>query len=146
MDASGALFVGGTNRGWGSRGPKDFAIERLNWTGLLPFEIHTMRLIQNGFRLTFTKPVNKTIAADPQNYELETYAYIYRDQYGSPEVDQTKPIISEVRVADDGLSVELLIDGLEVGHVHELHARGIRAHSGEPLLHAAAYYTLNYLL
>ena len=24
MDASGALMVGGTNRGWGSRGVKDF--------------------------------------------------------------------------------------------------------------------------
>ena len=33
MDPSGPLFVGGTNRGWGSRGPKAFAIQRVDWTG-----------------------------------------------------------------------------------------------------------------
>jgi glucose/arabinose dehydrogenase len=145
LDPSGALFVGGTNRGWGSRGPKDFAIERLNWTGKLPFEIHTMRVTENGFRLTFTKPVDRASAADPKSYQLETYTYIYRDQYGSPEVDSTKPTITEVRVTDDGLGAELVINGLQVGHVHELHAVGVRAASGEPLLHSEAYYTLNYL-
>ena len=39
----GSLFVGGTNRGWGSRGTKPFAVERLVWTGKVPFEIHEMR-------------------------------------------------------------------------------------------------------
>src|SRR5262249_31118987 len=29
----GSLFVGGTSRGWGSRGDKPFAVERLVWTG-----------------------------------------------------------------------------------------------------------------
>ncbi|MEX0585469.1 MAG: hypothetical protein WD176_02410, partial [Pirellulales bacterium] len=29
----GSMFVGGTNRGWGSRGNKPFALERMNWTG-----------------------------------------------------------------------------------------------------------------
>src|SRR3954467_9077714 len=28
----GSLIVGGPNRGWGSRGPKPFCIERLAWT------------------------------------------------------------------------------------------------------------------
>jgi hypothetical protein len=145
MGPSGALFVGGTNRGWGSRGPKEFAIERLDWTGKLPFEIYSMRVLSKGFKLTFTKPVDKATASDPKSYSMETYAYIYRDQYGSPEVDHTTPTIQEARVAEDGLSVELILSDLEVGHVHELHARGVRASSGEALLHEAAYYTLNYL-
>ncbi len=34
-------------------------------------------------------------------------------------------------------------DGLQIGHVHELHARGLRNAAGQPLLHDAAYYTLN---
>jgi len=29
------------------------------------------------------------------------------------------------------------------GHVHELHLPGVRSASSEPLLHDAAYYTLN---
>ena len=137
--------MGGTNRGWGSRGSKDFAVERLNWTGKMPFEIQTMRVQPHGFKLTFTKPVDQKSAADVASYSMQTYTYIYREQYGSPEVDHTEPKIESVQVASDGLSVELKIDGLMIGHVHELKAAGIRAASGEPLLHADAYYTLNYL-
>ncbi len=51
----GSLFVGGTNRGWGSRGNKPFAIERLVWTGKIPFEIHEMHAKPDGFELTFTQ-------------------------------------------------------------------------------------------
>jgi hypothetical protein len=29
--------------------------------------------------------------------------------------------------------------------VHELHLPGVRSKTGEPLLHPAAYYTLNYI-
>jgi glucose/arabinose dehydrogenase len=145
MDSSGALFVGGTNRGWGSRGPKDFAVERLNWTGKVPFEIQTMRVQPEGFKLTFTKQVDPKTAADVGSYSLQTYTYIYREQYGSPEVDHTEPTIESIQVAADGMSAELKIEGLMIGHVHELKAAGVRAQSGEPLLHAEAYYTLNYL-
>ena len=146
MAPQGGLFVGGTSRGWGSRGTRNFAIERLDWTGVMPFEIKTMRLQPNGFVLSFTKPVDPKTAGDLASYDIETYTYIYREQYGSPEVDQTKPTIKNAKVAEDGMSVELTIDGLQIGHVHELHAKGIRAKSGEPLLHNDAYYTLNHKL
>ena len=59
LDPSGALFVGGTNRGWGSRGSKPFALERMNWSGKVPFEVHEMRAKTDGFELTFTQPVDK---------------------------------------------------------------------------------------
>ncbi len=48
----GTLYVGGTNRGWGSRGPNSFALERLNWTGKTPFEVHTMKARHDGFDLS----------------------------------------------------------------------------------------------
>src|SRR4051794_36739709 len=38
----GSLFAGGTTRGWGSRGTKPFSIERLVWTGKVPFEVQEM--------------------------------------------------------------------------------------------------------
>ena len=145
MAPSGGLFVGGTSRGWGSRGTRNFAIERLDWTGAMPFEIKTMRARPKGFVLSFTKPVDAKTASDLASYTIETYTYIYREQYGSPEVDHTKPTVQSVKVAEDRMSVELIIDGLQIGHVHELHAKGVRAQSGEPLLHNDAYYTLNQL-
>lgn len=145
MGPSGSLFVGGTNRGWGSRGPKDFAVERLDWTGKMPFEIKTMRLTPKGFVLSFTKSVDAKIASDPSSYTLDTFTYIYREQYGSPEVDAGKGTVRSANVSADGMSVELEVDGLRVGHIHELHAVGVRSKEGEKLLHSNAYYTLNKL-
>ena len=143
---SGQLMVGGTNRGWGSRGRQPFAIERLDWTGRTPLEIHQMRVQPDGFVLTFTHPVDPKSAADPESYDLSTYTYIYQSSYGSPEVDHTEPRITGAEVGEDERSVRLTIDGLQRGHVHELHADGIRgAESHQPLLHPVAYYTLNYL-
>src|SRR5581483_2189098 len=73
MTDNGQMFVGGTNRGWGSRGPKPFALERLDWTGETPFEIHEMRAKPDGFELTFTEPVNRETASDVGSYKLTTY-------------------------------------------------------------------------
>lgn len=141
----GSLFVGGTNRGWGSRGTKPFAFERLVWTGKTPFEIEEMHAKPDGFELKFTEPVDPKTASDVKSYDLQTYTYIYRADYGSPEVDHTKPTITKVTVSPDNKSVRLYVDGLQRGHVHELHANGIRSATGLPLLHPEAYYTLNYI-
>ena len=139
------MFVGGTNRGWGSRGNKPFALDRLVWTGKVPFEVHEMKARPNGFELTFTQPVDATTAADVASYSLETYTYIYQASYGSPEVDHTRPTITAARVADDLRSVRLEIDGLQAGHVHELKMAGLKSAQGLPLLHDVGYYTLNYI-
>jgi glucose/arabinose dehydrogenase len=143
LSPSGSLFVGGTNRGWGSRGSKEFALERLDWTGKVPFEILEMRARHDGFKLTFTEPVDSRTAGDPKSYQIETYTYIYQANYGSPEVDQTKPEIASAVVSDDHKSVVLTVKSLAPGHVHELHLPGVRSAEGAPLLHPAAYYTMN---
>tara|TARA_R110002073_G_scaffold60209_8_gene151207 strand:- start:1193 stop:2665 length:1473 start_codon:yes stop_codon:yes gene_type:complete len=143
MSPRGSIFVGGTNRGWGSVGRRPFAVERLDWTGKTPFEIQHMRLTSDGFELTFTEPVDADSASNLENYKMTTYTYEYREQYGSPEVDHTTPTIQSASVSDDGKSVRIVVDGLQLGHVHELHADGVRSKSGLPLLHKEAYYTLN---
>ena len=141
----GSLFVGGTDRGWGSRGGKPFALQRLVWTGKQPFEIHEMRAKPDGFELTFTEPVDAGTVSSVGSYQIETYDHIYQSSYGSPEVDKTTPTIKHVEVAPNGLSARLYVDKLQEGHVHELHFPGIRSAKGAPLLHPAAYYTLNYI-
>jgi hypothetical protein len=140
---NGAMFVGGTDRGWGARGGKPFSFDRLDWSGKTPFEILEMRAKSDGFELTFTQPVDAKTAADVNSYKLKTYTYIYRSDYGSPEVDGTTPTIKEARVAADGRSVHLEVDGMQLGHVHDLQAAGVRSTAGLPLLHDRAYYTLN---
>lgn len=143
--SDGSLFVGGTNRGWGSRGPKPFSIERLVWTGKTPFEIHEMRAKPDGFELTFTQPIDREAAAKVASYTLKTFTYIYRADYGSPEVDHTTPTIEKVEVGQDGKSVRLYVKGLQEGHIHDLTAPGVFSAQGASLLHPQAYYTLNYI-
>ena len=142
MCPEGALFVGGTDRGWGARGGKPFALQRLEWTGQQPFEIHEMRVKPDGFELTFTEPVDPVTAGKIESYTYETYTYIYRAEYGSPEVDPTKPPIQSVKVSSDGRSVRV-VAGLVPGHVHELKLPGVRNASGRPLVHPVGYYWLN---
>jgi hypothetical protein len=61
------------------------------------------------------------------------------------QFDQLVKETAKSVVADDGLSVYLKVDGLQRGHVHELHADDLRSKAGLPLLHPAAYYTLHYI-
>lgn len=140
---NGNLIAGGTNRGWPVRGPKAYAVQRLDWTGVMPFEIKEITARPKGFKITFTKPVERSVAADPATYQLQTFTHMYRQAYGSPEVDQTTPVTTRATVSDDGLSVLIDVAGLVQGHVHDFHLPNMRSADEERLLHASAYYTLN---
>ena len=99
----------------------------------------------DGFELKFTQPVDETTVTNLESYKMSTYTYIFQSSYGSPEVDHTEPTITRAVASDDGMAVRLYVDGLQRGHVHELHMDGVRNSDGLPLLHAQAYYTLNYI-
>jgi hypothetical protein len=139
----GDLIVGGTNRGWPVRGPRQFAIQRLDWTGKVPFEIKEINARPDGFLVTFTKPVDREVASQPDTYALQTYTHIYQQGYGSPEVDHTTPRVKKATVSADGLQVQLQVEGLVQGHIHDFALRPMRSAANEPLLHEKAYYTLN---
>jgi glucose/arabinose dehydrogenase len=142
MTPDGSLWVGGTNRGWGSRGSAPGALDRVIWSGQVPFEVLEMRAKPDGFELVFTKPADPATASKVGTYVLKTYTYIYQAQYGSPEVDHTTPTVKSATLSEDGLRVRLVVDGLQIGHIHDLKMSGLRSAEGKPLLHDVAYYTL----
>ncbi|GAA4234541.1 hypothetical protein GCM10022291_14190 [Postechiella marina] len=137
------MFVGMTSRGWASTGKKDFGLQRLVWTGKTPFEIKTMKALDDGFELEFTKPVNKKQAANLANYKMATFTYKYHKTYGSPIEDQQNAMVHMAKVSDDGLKVKLTIHGMRLGFIHQLEIPSLQATTGETLLHKKAYYTLN---
>lgn len=145
FSSDGSLFVYGTDRGWAARGGRPFALQRVIWKGKVPFEIGEMKARTDGFELTFTAPVDPKTASSLASYSIQTYTYNYQSKYGSPEVDQTRPVIKNVSVAPDALSARLVLSEMAEGHVHELHADGVRSAGNEPLLHAEAYYTLFFI-
>lgn len=140
---AGILFIGGSNRGWGSKGSKPFTFERVRPTGKIPFEILTMHAEPDGFTLNFTEPVDPASASKTDSYSMAAWTYIYQAKYGSPEVDQATPVIKAAKASADGKSVRLTIDGLVRGHVHQLLAPGVKSASGQNLWHPEAFYTLN---
>lgn len=143
MDDEGRVFVGGSDRGWGARGGKPFCFEKVEWTGKMPFEVHEMRAMPDGFELTFTEALDPATAGNVKSYSMRQFTYAYREQYGGDEIDEIKPRITSAKVASDGKSVRLTIHPLTKGHIHELRLDGVRTASQQPLLHAVGYYTLN---
>jgi hypothetical protein len=139
----GSLLVGMTNRGWWSIGNRPWGVQRLVYTGQLPFEVLEMRAQPDGFSVTFTEPVDAETAANPASYSMSSYTYHLWEKYGSPEIQTQDLSISRVDVAADGLSVRLYVPGLRPTFVHELHLKGVRSADGKALLHDVAYYTLN---
>lgn len=141
----GQLIAGGftTSRQWPVRGTEPFAIQRLDWTGKVPFEIKEINIKPDGFLVNFTKPVDPKTASDPKTYTLETYTHNFTGGYGSPEVDHTTPVVKLATVSDDKLSVHLVIDGVQESHIHDFDLSPLKSAEGKPLLHKKAYYTVN---
>jgi hypothetical protein len=139
----GSLISGGTNRGWPVRGLKPYSLQRLDWSGVMPFEIQRITITSNGFRVEFTKPVAVEQGADPKSYKLTTFTHVYHEGYGGPEVEKATPKVISAMLAPDGLSATLVLDTLAKGHVHEFDLKSLRSKDGGSLLHHNAYYTVN---
>jgi hypothetical protein len=137
------MYVGMTNRGWGSSGGKPYGLQRLVYTGLLPFEIHAMKLTKDGFDLTFTKPLNASTAEKLTAYNLSSFTHYYHSEYGSPEMDRKADKIQSVTVSADKKAVSLKVDGLRIGRIYEVNLDGIKSADGDSVLHPVGYYTLN---
>lgn len=138
----GNLYVAQVSRLWGGTGE---GLQRLVWTGKTPMDILTMRLLRDGFELTFTKPVDPETAASPSAYSLQHYYYLYHATYGSPKQEATPVKVTDVSISEDRRKVRLTVSSLVPQRVYDLRPRGIRAIDGDPLITRIAAYTLNRL-
>ena len=139
----GKLLCGGTNRGWPVRGIKPFALERLEWSGKMPFEINRITIEPDGFKITFTKPVDRVTGSSADCYAISAFTHPYHGGYGGPEVEQQKPGVKAVALAEDGLSARITLAKLDQGFVYEFDLAGLRSRDKEELLHRHAFYTVN---
>lgn len=139
----GSVFAGLSNRGWSSLGTASYGLQRLIWTGRVPFEIQEMRARPDGFELLMTRPVDRTSAEALTGWSMNSYTYRYHATYGSDEINRRNVKIERVTVSEDRKRVRLHVAGLRPMYVHELHADGLRSETGDPLWHSRAYYTLN---
>jgi cytochrome c551/c552 len=140
----GSLFVGETNRGWGSAGEANDGLQRLVWNNKIPFEMRAVRAMPDGFEIEFTKPVKKDIAEDISSYSVQSFIYKYHPVYGSPTVNIKTLKIKGVKVSNDGIKAHIIVDGLRRYYIHQISAEGVRdTDNAYSLVHPTAYYTLN---
>lgn len=140
----GSLFVGETNRGWGSAGEASEGLQRLLWNKLVPFEMLSVHAKPDGFEIEFTHPVDAKSATDIASYTVESFIYKYHPVYGSPPVNQLICSVKGVKLSEDGRKVRIIVDNLRKGYIHHIRLHGVRERSRSySLVHPSAYYTLN---
>jgi len=151
------LYLGQTDRGWGSTGSESFGLQRINYDGeTVPFEMDSLSLQESGFEIEFTKPVDPATAGDPTNYAISHWTYDNNVGYGSDQLDKTTVSSSDISVTvnDSGTRVELKLPeiyitpnyaaGLLGGtRVYELVLDGVESSVGETLDHNQTWYTVN---
>jgi len=133
----GQLYVSGMT-GWGTYTPDVGSFERVRYTGQpvqLPASFHVH---QNGIRLTFTAPLDSTLASQADKQFAQVWNYRYSSAYGSAEyapshfgtVGHDRLTIAGAHVLDDGRSVFLEIPDLQP--VNQLHLR-LQVKEGPPM-------------
>jgi azurin len=138
-----AVYVGQTSRGWGSTGQSSFALERMSWTGKIPFEIKTIKVHPEGFSLEFTQPIDAASAQSLSSYQITDFTYSYHHFYGSDVQNKERRNITDISLSEDGMNVLLKLDQFRKGYIYEIKASGVLNKLSQPLLHDFGYYTLN---
>jgi len=140
--SDGSMFVGMTNRGWGSWGPEPFGLQRLEWNGKTPFVMKTIQAKPDGFEIEFTAPVDIP-RAKAANYTVTSFTYKYGHKYGSPVINDAEREIKAMSISPDGKRIRLVLDSIKPGYIHEIKVEGVRSTDNFLLMHNVGYYTLN---
>ena len=141
----GELIVGRVGEGDWARGKPGKGLQKVAYNGKVPFEIHSIQLVKDGFVLHFTKPVDAKVCGNKDLYQVTNYHYKYHGKYGSPKVD-VKPVeIVATEISDDRKSVFLKTNTLIPRKIYEFKLPGLANPTGEKLRQHMAYYTLNEL-
>ena len=126
----GQLYVTGMT-GWGSYTPADGCVQRVRYTGgpaQLPTAFHAH---ENGVLLTFSLPLDKSIAEHADRHFAQAWNYHYAPSYGSPELSTRHPgqpghdvlAIKSAHVLSDGRTLFLEIPELQPVNQLHLHVR-----------------------
>ena len=147
-----ALYVGQTDRGWGSAGTEAYGVQRVEYDGATtPFAMHSIAVLPSGFRIDFTKAAAGE-AGSPDSYEVSRWTYNYHSTFGSGRVNETDVEVTNASVVDGGSAVELELpevgpatvsEDLTVrGRVYEISA-DVTADDDSEMAHDTGWYTVH---
>jgi hypothetical protein len=136
------LYIGQTGRGWGSLAE---GMQRIRFTGEIPFALLNCSLTRDGFDLTFTKPVaaDSVVAAQ---FGSGRYRYPYGYKYGGGAIDKTSVVVTEAQIDKaDGRTVRVVLDELVPNYLYDLRFDNVKSATGEGVRNGSLVYTLNRL-
>ena len=134
----GSLWVGQTHLSWaGGQG-----LQRIRWNGKTPLDVRSMELLPNGFKITFTKSLEKSTSIAEQ-FQFKRYYYEYRKAYGSPQYGIEKIKIIGSKRMNDNKTVMVYLDKVNPGFVYQLDIKKLIAEDNSALVNPLVCYTLN---
>jgi hypothetical protein len=133
-----SLYVGQTVRGWGS--PAE-GLQRLTYKGGTPFDLATMNITKDGFRLTFTRDVPQ-ISADAIKVSSATYqpTWIYG---GKAENKSSHKVVKLEKTGSNVVAISL--SGFVAEKVYEIKLPELMSADGSKIHNQAFYYTAHQL-
>ncbi|MBI1375655.1 MAG: hypothetical protein GC159_23335 [Phycisphaera sp.] len=146
----GQLYVCGL-QGWQTSGPMDGCFQRLRYTGEKVYMPNALHVHANGVSISFTQPLDKEVALDPESWAIEQWQYRWTKNYGSPEFSVAEPdkqahdpvAIKSVKLSADGRTV--FLEAPDIKPVMQMKiSYDVDAADGE-LINGAIYNTIHKL-
>lgn len=140
----GCLYVGGMGQGTGNWGWNltKFGLERMRPTGETAFEFAKIETTAKGFRVSFTRPVPADQLSDPEAWRINAWTYWSRPFYGGPKRDAYTLTPSQIVVADDRKSVELVLEDRRPNFVYHIRIDAV-SDEGEKMWSPEAWLTFH---
>jgi mono/diheme cytochrome c family protein len=139
---NGDIYIGSIHDSGWLGGPNVGDIVRLRPNGKVPLGIREIRAYEGEFEISFTAPIDRSAAANPENYEVSAYTRKWGGAYATPDSNRHKVEVKSVDVAADGLSVVLRTGRQEAGYVYDISLSRIGP-NGAPLWPTIGHYTMN---
>jgi hypothetical protein len=137
-------------KGWQTQANLDGMLARVRYTGkpvLMPLEWHIQK---TGVRITFTAPLDKASAQDPDNWFVEQWNYHWTQDYGSAEWSIKDPAkhghdpveVKSVKLLEDGKTV--FVELAQVIPVMQMRIKmDLQGASGGPALKTNIFTTIS---
>jgi hypothetical protein len=136
----GNLYVCGLN-GWQTCAEKDGCLQRIRYTGE-PLGVPVkMEVVPDGVKLTFSQPLDRTTAEDPDHYRAAWWGYRWSGEYGSKRYRVSDPKqegqddvpITAAKLSADGRTVHVTVPGMQPVMQMQL-GMNLRSSGGKPVV------------
>ena len=144
----GQLYLTGL-KGWQTLAADDGCLQRVRYTGKPVNLPKDLKVTSTGLAITFTDPLDKETASDPDNYAVDWWNYRYSKEYGSKEYRVSNPrmpgreevFVETAELLPDGRTVVLELE--EIQPVMQMQISfSIRSAAGVPIK-KTIYNTIN---